>query len=93
MCSKFERIISTIYYKPCNLFPNHILTGQPRNHGSISGRRNVCRPVLQPTQPLPRVTQAWTAGMGKLIESADANAFETKQPTVPSFPFTLLGLP
>jgi len=44
------------------------------------------RPVLELTQPIPRVLQAWTAAMGRLIESADANAFETKQPTVPSFP-------
>lgn len=52
MCSKFERIISTIYvyYKRCHLFPSHILTGQPRNHSSISGRSNVCRPVLELTQ-------------------------------------------
>jgi hypothetical protein len=90
MRSIFERIISTIYYKRCNLLPNHILTGQPRDHGSISGRGNVYRPVLEPTQPIPRVVQACT---GRLIESADANAFETKQPTVPAFPFTLLGLP
>ena len=64
MCSKFERIISTIYYKPCNLFPNHILTGQPRNHGSILESGVIVlfveeyRPTLQRNKPPIQLVEA-----------------------------------